>query len=204
MATVWTSQCQTYSIITSTNTWRLDSGTTASNYYYVDSGTTAATNWAIQYNYNQQGYLAQQQQLQQPQFPDRPPHLWPTREDLAQATILNAEKVEKVGEAAEEKAEKLLQDVLGDVMYHRYKKDGYIDIPSGKDINRKYRIRPHKMIGLLKKVDGKWEDENGCLCIHPAKHHAKGDDTLSKVLVCQNDEGLLWKVANHHRGMRAA
>lgn len=105
---------------------------------------------------------------------------------------------------ADARGQDLLKDIIGDVLYHRFKKQGHIDVNSVKKPGVRYRIRPWREIELLEKNAKKeWVPTRQTLCIHPAKRHVEGDEVASHVMLCRFDEELLWKVANLH-GRRAA
>lgn len=102
---------------------------------------------------------------------------------------------------AEAKGDLLLKDVLGEAAFSNFKSSGFVDVPSIKDSNVGYRIRgAGRMIGLLRKENGVWVEENKALCVHPANAHSfvPGDQISSQVLICKFDEGLLWSKANLH------
>jgi len=101
---------------------------------------------------------------------------------------------------AKEKGWDLLKDVIGESEYVKFKKDGYIDVPSEeKDLI--YRIRSGRRIGILDREKGGLmvESQKRSLCIHPAAMFVEGDKVATHVLLCRHDEERLWKVANVHR-----
>ena len=102
----------------------------------------------------------------------------------------------------EQKAEGLVKEILGELQYTAFKKRGYIDIPSGCDPTKRYRIRPHRMIGVVKQVNGEWREVAEALCIHPRENFVEGDVVATKIALCKFDERELLQTANRH--MRAA
>lgn len=99
---------------------------------------------------------------------------------------------------AEETSMALLKDILGDKMYHSYKKDGHIWVESRIKTGLAFEVRPHSMIKVHKKEAGVWKRTHVQLCIHPDEHFPEGDDVATKYLTARFDEEALWKTAIVH------
>jgi len=103
----------------------------------------------------------------------------------------------------EQKAEGLIKEILGELEYTAFKKCGYIDIPSNFDPNKRYRVRPNRMIGVVKMAHGAWQEMNQSLCIHPTHGYVEGDVVATKIALCKFDERELLKTANVHERIAA-
>lgn len=130
---------------------------------------------------------------------------------LASLEMLEEQRIWKEQEAVrraaqvtrEQKAEGLIKEILGEIQYTALKKRGYIDIPSGFDPTKRYRIRPHRMIGIVKQVNGEWQEVPQALCIHPTHGYVEGDVVATKIALCKFDERELLKTANVHERLAA-
>jgi hypothetical protein len=101
---------------------------------------------------------------------------------------------------ANEAAEQLLHDLLGDSRYRVYKRDGHLIVSSRRLQGRlAYQIKAGQKIVLLeRKAEGGWRKRKDQLCIHPRDRHPAGDEVAALYLLAHHDEETLWKVANHH------
>ena len=102
---------------------------------------------------------------------------------------------------AEIRGNNLLKSIIGDVLYHHYEKQGYVDLPSLQKPGVGFRIRAHRRIGLLKKdKQGQWIEQKESLCIHAAGGYwVEGDQVGIHYMLCQCDEVKLWKQAVLHQ-----
>ena len=102
---------------------------------------------------------------------------------------------------AEVRGNKLLKNIIGDVLYHHYEKNGYVDLPSVQKPGVGFRLRAHRRIGLLKRNRlGQWIEQKESLCIHAAGGYwVEGDQVGIHYMLCQCDEIKLWKQAIIHR-----
>lgn len=106
---------------------------------------------------------------------------------------------------ANARGQDLLKDIVGDVMYRRYQKQGWIDVPSMEKPGIMYRIRPWHEIALLEKnVKKEWVSNHQSICIHARETHVEGDEVAAHVLLCRYNEKTLWKMGNLHGVRRAA
>ena len=102
---------------------------------------------------------------------------------------------------AEVRGNKLLKNIIGDVLYHHYEKNGYVDLPSVQKPGVGFRLRAHRRIGLLKRNRlGQWIEQKESLCIHAAGGYwVEGDQVGIHYMLCQCDETKLWNQAIVHR-----
>ena len=102
---------------------------------------------------------------------------------------------------AEVRGNKLLKNIIGDILYRHYEKHGYVDLPSIQKPGVGFRLRAHRRIGLLKQDrQGKWIEQKESLCIHAAGGYwVEGDQVGIHYMLCQCDETKLWKQAIVHR-----
>jgi len=102
---------------------------------------------------------------------------------------------------AEVRGQNLLKKLLGDILYHHYEKNGYVDLPSVQKPGVGFRLRAHRRIGLLKRNrQGQWIEQKESLCIHAAGGYwVEGDQVGIHYMLCQCDEIKLWKQAIVHR-----
>jgi hypothetical protein len=102
---------------------------------------------------------------------------------------------------AEVRGNKLLKNILGDILHRHYEKHGYVDLPSIQKPGVGFRLRAHRRIGLLKQDrQGKWIEQKESLCIHAAGGYwVEGDQVGIHYMLCQCDETKLWKQAIVHR-----
>jgi len=102
---------------------------------------------------------------------------------------------------AEVRGNKLLKNILGDILHRHYEKNGYVDLPSIQKPGVGFRLRAHRRIGLLKQDrQGKWIEQKESLCIHAAGGYwVEGDQVGIHYMLCQCDETKLWKQAIVHR-----
>lgn len=96
---------------------------------------------------------------------------------------------------ADEKANQLLRDLLGDQRWQRYEIDHYVDVDSKRHPGHTYRITDDRqMISVL--------DEQGTridrLCIHTRAQVPQGDQVISKMLMAEHNEERFLKVAIAH------
>lgn len=102
---------------------------------------------------------------------------------------------------AEVRGNNLLKKLLGDILYHHYEKNGYVDLPSIQKPGVGFRLRAHRRIGLLKRnFSGQWIEQKESLCIHAAGGYwVEGDQVGIHYMLCQCDETKLWKQAIVHQ-----
>ena len=106
---------------------------------------------------------------------------------------------------AKERGQDLLKEIVGDVMYRRYQKQGWIDVRSADKPGIMYRIQPWREIALLERNTKKeWVPNRQSICIHARETHVEGDEVAAHVMLCRYDEKLLWKMGNLHGVRRAA
>jgi hypothetical protein len=106
---------------------------------------------------------------------------------------------------ANARGQDLLKEIVGDVMYRRFQKEGWIDVPSLEKPGITYRIKPWHEIALLEKNAKKeWVSNNQSICIHARQRHVEGDEVAAHVLLCRYNEKTLWKMGNLHGVRRAA
>lgn len=106
---------------------------------------------------------------------------------------------------ANARGQDLLKEIVGDVMYRRYQKQGWIDIRSADKPEIMYRIQPWHEIALLERNAKKeWVSNRQSICIHARQTHVEGDEVAAHVMLCRYDEKLLWKMGNLHGVRRAA
>jgi hypothetical protein len=106
---------------------------------------------------------------------------------------------------ANARGQDLLKEIVGDVMYRRYQKQGWIDVRSADKPGIMYRIQPWREIALLERNAKKeWVSNNQSICIHARQTHVEGDEVAAHVMLCRYDEKLLWKMGNLHGVRRAA
>ena len=98
---------------------------------------------------------------------------------------------EKQKAEAENRAKKLLMDLIGKTDYKKFLQLGYLDVEGNS--GKTYRIRPQSRIEVLEKnikIDS--------LCIITPNHYLPGyDEVVWKKLLAENNEKLLLEVANH-------
>ena len=106
---------------------------------------------------------------------------------------------------ANERGQDLLKEIVGEVMYRRYQKQGWLDVRSADKPEIMYRIQPWREIALLERNAKKeWVSNNQSICIHARETHVEGDEVAAHVMLCRYDEKLLWKMGNLHGVRRAA
>jgi hypothetical protein len=106
---------------------------------------------------------------------------------------------------ANARGQDLLKEIVGDVMYRRYQKQGWIDVRSADKPGIMYRIQPWREIALLERNAKKeWVSNHQSICIHARETHVEGDEVAAHVMLCRYDEKLLWKMGNLHGVRRAA
>jgi len=106
---------------------------------------------------------------------------------------------------ANARGQDLLKEIVGDVVYRRFQKQGWIDVKSIEKPDITYRIRPWQEIALLERNAKKeWVSNNQSLCIHARQRHVEGDEVAAHVLLCRYNEKTLWKMGNLHGVRRAA
>ena len=106
---------------------------------------------------------------------------------------------------ANARGQDLLKEIVGEVMYRRYQKQGWIDIRSADKPDIMYRIQPWHEIALLERNAKKeWVSNRQSICIHARETHVEGDEVAAHVMLCRYDEKLLWKMGNLHGVRRAA
>jgi hypothetical protein len=141
------------------------------------------------------------------------PSVWVTNEFEWQARVLSdderaaqrrlqeqrqaeAKVAEERRKVAETKGEELLKSIIGEAEFAAFKRRGFIDVPSMKELGKIYRIRPERRIGIVK--DGR--EQHLSLCIHPSEWgYVVGDLIATHVLLCKYDEARLEQVANLHQ-----
>ena len=205
-----------YNMITSDYNYSVWDEATTSNCttsYTYTGGTTCY----FPYTYYRVNELGLWEQIAQPVVVPEPAQQAPlvTEEQCAQwiqeqqtrAIERNAEinrqqaEVKAARDAATERGNQLLKDVLGEADHTFFKANGYVDIPSRKDVNMRYRIRAGRRIGIVKREGGGWSEKPLSLCIHPESHwqYVVGDLVASHALLAKFDEATLDKVANVHK-----
>lgn len=122
------------------------------------------------------------------------------REEVERRKRIEAARIEaqKRLDTAKEKGDKLLKQIIGDILFKTYKDVGHVDVHSIDKPEIMYRIRPRREIGVLRKVSGEWKQTES-LCIHPNTAYVEGDVAAIHVLLCKFDEKMLWEKANLHR-----
>jgi len=92
---------------------------------------------------------------------------------------------------AEDRAKKLLMDLIGKTDYKKFLQLGYLDVEGNS--GKIYRIKPRNRIKVLEKdilIDS--------LCIITPNHYLPGyDEVIWKKLLAETNEELLLRVANH-------
>ena len=118
------------------------------------------------------------------------------------ATIPPADQPQVIANA---RGQDLLKEIVGDVMYRRFQKQGWIDIRSADKPGIMYRIQPWREIALLERNAKKeWVSNHQSICIHARETHVEGDEVAAHVLLCRYNEKTLWKMGNLHGVRRAA
>ena len=106
---------------------------------------------------------------------------------------------------ANARGQDLLKEIVGEVVYRRFQKQGWIDVPSLEKPGIMYRIQPWHEIALLEKNAKKeWVSNHQSICIHAREAHVEGDEVAAHVLLCRYNEKTLWKMGNLHGVRRAA
>lgn len=215
--TAWSDNC--------TYTTTADSGTScwpSTSYcqYYVDPGTTSYNVITYTWTGNTIGYSPH---IYGPMDPnrvyDKPVYNWgnieayipPETPEQRAARELEEQRQAAIAEAArvsrlnrEQKAEGLVKEILGELQYTAFKRHGYIDIPSGCDPTKRYRIRPYRMIGVVRKIGDQWVEQKQALCVGPREYgFVEGDVLATKIALCRFEEAQMLKVANLHERMAA-
>jgi hypothetical protein len=91
------------------------------------------------------------------------------------------------------RAERLLQDVLGETQFQRLTRTGYLDLPSGLVQGRVYRL---DSAGNLSYRDPGETTFHTSLCVQPRETIPKDDMVAMRYLLVTADEERLLKVAN--------
>lgn len=175
-------------------TW--SSFNSSSNFYPWHTSTTSATSdsvyyWAIR------------------SIADSRPNLAPSPRALAEDRLnrtralgqrieMQRSRGERVLDASA-RGKVLLQEIIGDVLYRRLERRGFVDLPSIKFPDIRYRIRYNRQIGIVRKVGPAWEEGKEHLCIHPDYRFVAGDKAATHAILCMFDEDMLWRTANHNR-----
>ena len=133
----------------------------------------------------------------------RPQFLGGLMDAMMASNVLDGAKLERTPERihAEERGEALLQEVLGARDYAEFQKQGWLDIPSRTNPDRRYRIRHGHRLGMVKRMPtGQWVEQAMSLCIHPKDHwkYVVGDQVACHALLAKFDEAKLLAVANVH------
>jgi hypothetical protein len=98
-----------------------------------------------------------------------------------------------VTESSADRADRLLQDVLGADHYRRLRTLGYIDLPSRRQPGRTYRI---DNLGNLSYRDPGEGTFNTTLCVQPEETIPRDDQIAMRYLLVTADEERLLQVAN--------
>ena len=106
-------------------------------------------------------------------------------------------------EAPESLADQLVRDTLPDAEYEALRRDGYLDVPSSTDENRRYRV--FGQAGSYRQTQMWQRGENGewgpleALCVVGSGSEAipAGDLFLTHYLLLKTDEARFLKTANH-------
>jgi len=103
--------------------------------------------------------------------------------------------VPEVGEAGlpAARAERLLVDVLGERQFHRLRRTGYLDLPSGRFPGRIYRL---DLTGNLSFRDPGEAGFNTTLCVQPTEPVPRDDMVAARYLLVTADEERLLQTAN--------
>lgn len=91
------------------------------------------------------------------------------------------------------RAERLLLDVLGDRQFHRLRRVGYLDFPSGKFPGRVYRL---DLTGNLSFRDPGEASFNTTLCVQSTEPVPRDDMVAARYLLVTADEERLLQTAN--------
>ncbi|HEU4754069.1 MAG TPA: hypothetical protein VFU47_13245 [Armatimonadota bacterium] len=96
-------------------------------------------------------------------------------------------------ETPEDRADRLMRDVLGDDRCARLHQDGYLDIPSGLVPGRTYRLDSLANLSYRDPGDTRFSTT---LCIQPLESVPRGDLVAMRYLLVTADERRLLQVAN--------
>jgi hypothetical protein len=98
-----------------------------------------------------------------------------------------------VGDNPTARAERLLQDVLGEQQFRRLRSVGYLDLPS-----RRYRGRVYRLdnLGHLAYRDAGESGFHTTLCVQPQEAIPPDDEIVVRYLLITADEDRLLEVAN--------
>lgn len=91
------------------------------------------------------------------------------------------------------RAERLLFDVLGERQFHRLRRVGYLDLPSGRYPGRMYRL---DLTGSLSFRDPGEASFNTTLCVQPTEPVPRDDMVAARYLLVTADEERLLQTAN--------
>lgn len=91
------------------------------------------------------------------------------------------------------RAERLLVDVLGELQFHRLRRTGYLDLPSGRFPGRLYRL---DLAGNLSYRDPGEAGFNTTLCVQPTEPVPRDDMVAARYLLVTADEERLLQTAN--------
>jgi hypothetical protein len=108
---------------------------------------------------------------------------------------------ERKMEKANERAEILLHDLVGESVYKLWTNRKRILVPSRKAKGTlAYDIRARQMIKLFdrQRPEGGWKDRKDRLCIHLAGQFPEADEVAALFVLARYDEEALWKEANYH------
>lgn len=114
------------------------------------------------------------------------------RQRLNNARSRGVQKQEEKQKAeAENRAKRLLMDLIGKTDYEKFLRLGYLDVEGNS--GKTYRIKPRNRIEVLEK-----DIKIDSLCITTPNHHlSEYDEVIWKKLLAENNEKLLLEVANH-------
>lgn len=116
------------------------------------------------------------------------------RREREKREIENRER-EKEKQKAEEKARKLLSELISKSDYKKFCKSGYVDV-EGKS-GRIYRIEPRRQIKVFDGKD-KLDVAIESLCITTPNYYLpEADEIIWKKLLIEADEEEFLKIANH-------
>lgn len=121
----------------------------------------------------------------------------------AERDRLEEEKVEqekRLKESAQKRAEALLKEIVSEVDFTTYKKDGYIEVlaKSGK----KYRVKNDRFqsnVEVYQREKKEWKYQHR-LCAHLQDTHIPiEDNVVAQVLMLRHDENRFLQMANVHQ-----
>lgn len=99
---------------------------------------------------------------------------------------------------ADEAAEELLHQLIGDARYRVWKEHGHVWVISTRHRGVAYQVRARRRIQLWQREEKGWRKEQRSLCIHPPDQYPKADEVATLVVLAEAAEERLWRTANVH------